>query len=394
MSDRHSFVGFRNAVAEIAAPEAKRRLVDGYLKDLEYPVFEGDSSVILLYRGRADAVHIAGDMTHWVESLPFTRISGTDLFWFRGTYEPDARLEYVLQVSGAEAPITDPLNPYAVHGFVLNSELAMPRYRRHRMFEPYKDGRKGGFELLHEYTLPAGVLPYSHTIHVYTPPEYTQMERRFPCVYFQDGRDYIEYGIAPLVLHTLIQSGRIEPLIGVFVTPPNLHLPQTPNRTNEYGMSAEYVEFFTEELRVWVDAHFRTVCDRSARLVVGDSYGGLISITIGLRRPDIFGIAYSQSGYMSFKKDLLLQEVAGTEPVRGRFYLDCGTYEQCVGRGIVPDEEGDFLAANRRMARLMQHKHIDMVYREYHEGHTWGNWRGHLHDALEHFFGSTRERGT
>jgi enterochelin esterase family protein len=163
---------------------------------------------------------------------------------------------------------------------------------------------------------------------------------------------------------------------------------------NEYGMSAEYVAFFTEELSAWVDAHFRTVCDPSARFVVGDSYGGLISLTIGLRRPDIFGMAYSQSGYMSFNKDQLLKELAARDRVGGRFYLDCGTYERCVARGIVPDEEGDFLAANRRMARLMEHKHVDMVYREYPEGHTWGNWRGHLHDALEHFFGSKCERGT
>jgi enterochelin esterase family protein len=29
----------------------------------------------------------------------------------------------------------------------------------------------------------------------------------------------------------------------------------------------------------------------------------------------------------------------------------------------------------------------DLIYREYPEGHTWGNWRTHLIEALKHFFG-------
>jgi len=363
------------------------------MESLEYPLFEDDTTVVLLYRGPADAVQIIGDMTEWINAVSFTRIPGTDLFWYRGQFEPDARLEYLLQTSGGGEAFADPLNPDAVHGFVLNSELAMPQYRRHAVFDPYRDGRTGGFELLREAVIPAGILPYPHTIHIYTPTAYNDERRRFPCVYFQDGRDYIEYGIAPHVLHALIEAGRIEPVIGVFVTPPNLHLPVTPNRTTEYGMHPDYVTFFADELRPWVDRNFRTVHEPSARLVIGDSYGGLISATISLRRPDMFAMAYSQSGYFSFKQDLFLHELSGMDTVAARFVIDCGTYEHCVGRGIVPDHEGDFIAANRRIAKLMKDKGVDLVYREYHEGHTWGNWRGHLHDALEHFFGSTRERG-
>lgn len=392
MREHRTFQRFLEEVSRADSPEARRKLVDRFMEELEYPIFENDSNVILLYRGRSESVRIVGDMTEWVESHPFTRIPETNLFWYRGKYESDARLEYVLQVPDAATPFADPMNPWTVHGFVLNSELAMPRYKRHPVFEPYRDGRTGGFELLQEYVLPPGALPYAHTVHVYTPPGYAEQTSSYPTVYFQDGRDYIEYGIAPLVIHSLIQSGRIAPLIGVFVTPPNLHLPQTPNRTTEYGMNQEYVCFFTEELRTWIDGHFRTLRDPSTRLVIGDSYGGLISATIGLRRPDLFGMAYSQSGYMSFNNDMLLHELAATEHVRCRFFMDCGTYEHCVGRNILPDEEGDFIAANRRMAKLMRTRKVDLVYKEYPEGHTWGNWRAHLHDALEYFFGANRER--
>ncbi len=274
-----------------AAPssDARRRIIDDYLADRAYPVFEDENTVLLLYRGEVDGVSLIGDMTDWIDQVPFTRVPETDLFWFRGHYESDARLEYVLRTSGSETLCVDPLNPYRVNGFVLNAELAMPHYRRQPVFEHYRDGRTGGYELLREYTLPAGALSYPHTIHLYLPPDYDAQTERYPCVYFQDGRDYIEYGIAPLVLHTLVTHRLIPPVVGVFVTPPNLHLPQKPNRTTEYGMNAAYVAFFTGELRSWVDAHVRTVRDASARLVVGDSYGGLISATIGLRSPDVFG---------------------------------------------------------------------------------------------------------
>jgi enterochelin esterase family protein len=385
MADDQPFARFLEHAAE-GTPDARRGIVDEYLRRVAYPVFEDDSTVVLLYRGDVEGVSLIGDMTEWIEAIPFRRIPGTDLFWFRGTYEPDARLEYVLQLSGRDALIADPLNPHAVNGFVLNSELAMPRYRRRPVFDPFLDGRKGGYELLQEFVVPAGVLPYPHRVHVYTPPGYASGDQSHSCVYFQDGRDYIEYGIAPLVLQTLIEGGGIAPVIGVFVTPPNLHLPETPNRTTEYGMNGEYVAFFTEELCAWVDGHIRTRRDPSARLVVGDSYGGLISATIGLRRPDVFGSAYSQSGYFSFRNDQFLKELGGTERIGCRFYLDCGTYEHRVGRGIVPDDEGNFIAANQRTALLMRDCGVEVVYREYPEGHTWGNWRAHLCEALIHFF--------
>jgi enterochelin esterase-like enzyme len=36
---------------------------------------------------------------------------------------------------------------------------------------------------------------------------------------------------------------------------------------------------------------------------------------------------------------------------------------------------------------VLDKKGYDVVQREYHEGHTWGNWRRHLIDALEDYFG-------
>jgi len=361
--------------------------IDRLLAGISYPLFEDERTPLLLFRGDGEGVGLIGDMTDWIDVLPFERISGTDLFFFRGSYEPDARLEYLISPAGTRDPIADPLNPYGVYGFVLNSELAMPEYKRDPVFSPYLNGRKGGLESLVEWEAPRGVLPYPHRIHVYLPPGYQTSPGEYPSVYFQDGLDYIEYGITPKLLDLLIAERKIAPVIAVFVTPPNFHQPEIPNRTTEYGMNDAYIEFFAGELVREIDSRYRTRRDPTSRLVVGPSYGGLISATIAVRRPEIFGMVYSQSGYLSFQGDRLISEI-GTPP-GVRFFVDCGTYEHRVARGIVPDREGDFLLANRRFREALKSKKADCVYREYPEGHTWGNWRAHLRGALVHFFGIT-----
>ncbi len=365
-------------------------VIDHYLEAAAYPIFEGDTTAVLLFRGNVPSVHLLGDMTDWIDMLPFTRVAGTDLWYHRGMYEPDARLEYLIQAGEGAIAAADPLNPDAVHGFVLNSELAMPRYRRRPVFEEYRDGRPGGYERLSAQVLSAGILAWPHDVHVYLPPQYRSSTTAFPVVYFQDGRAYIEYAIAADVVHRLITEEVIQPVIAVFVTPPNLHLAAEPNRTTEYGMNDVYVRFFCDELVPWVDHNYRTLRKPKGRLVAGDSYGGLISLTIAFRRPEVFGLAYSQSGYLSFLSDRLLREVDAAKGIAPRLFVDIGTYERRVGRGIVPDEEGDFLAANRRFRDVARLHGADLEYREYHEGHTWGNWRAHLQDALSYFFGGGR----
>ena len=381
-----SVAALEERIRNEGSPERRPRLVDEFVKNTAYPMFENDTTAVLLFRGDVASVHLLGDMTDWFGKQPFTRVAGTDLWYHRGTYEADARLEYLLQV-GDDAPAVDPLNLDAVHGFVLNSELAMPQYPRRPVFDEYRNGKTGGFERLSTHLLPPGILPWAHDVHVYLPPEYATSERTFPAVYFQDGRAYIEYGVAAEVVHRQILEKHIEPVIAVFVTPPNLHLPAEPNRTTEYGMNDAYVHFFCNELVSWVDRHYRTLNRPEGRLVVGDSYGGLISLYIALQRPEMFGLAYSQSGYLSFQNDRLLREVGNAKGITARLFVDIGTYERRVGRGIVPDPEGDFLEANRRFRDVVRLYGADLEYREYHEGHTWGNWRAHLHDALTYFFG-------
>jgi len=63
------------------------------------------------------------------------------------------------------------------------------------------------------------------------------------------------------------------------------------------------------------------------------------------------------------------------------FYLDVGTYETNLS-GF------NLLASNRQMREALTDKGYTVQYQEVHEGHSWGNWRAHLDDALKFFWGA------
>ena len=383
---------FKNFLVEIESSkeEKKQNLADQFISSLtnNYPYFEDDSTVVFFYQGKEDSVLLLGDMGNWVDKYKFTKILGTDLFYYRGKYEPTALLQYWLHFSDDKFPIVDPLNPYIVrNGWGKISELAMPKYQRHEYFKDFIQGEIGDFDLLKEDSIDSKYLNYKHTIHIYLPPNYESENKNYSTVYFQDGKDYIEFAIAPFILDNLIKEKRVEPIIGIFITPPNLHQPKVPNRSTEYGLNDDYVSFFVNELVPHVDKTFRTKKDANNRLVVGDSYGGLISLYISFMKPDIFGLSYSQSGYHSFQSDKLINLIRDKEKKAIRTYIDVGTYEEVVGAAFIPEAERNFTEGNRRLKQVLKEKKYDFVYIEYYAGHTWSNWRRHLIDALIHFFG-------
>ncbi|MEM1041668.1 MAG: alpha/beta hydrolase-fold protein [Bacteroidota bacterium] len=390
-----SFDAFR-AEAEAAGQAERAALAEAFWERLgPAPLVEGDTAAVFLWRGEAEAVGLLGDMSGWAEALPLERLAGTDLWYRRERVEPEARLEYLFMVDtdaegfGAELlGQPDPRNPHRVlSGFGPFSELVMPGYAYPEVFAPVRDGTPGSSDGPDRHTLPPGALPYPHGVLVHTPPGYdAEASARYPSVYFLDGRDYVAFAHAPAVLDWLTERGETEPVVAVFVDPPNRHRPESPNRMTEYGMNDAFVAFLADELVPFIDSRYRTRPAADARLIVGDSYGGLAATYVPFRRSDVFGLGHSQSGYHSFQGDRMIRLIASAPPAPVRLYVDVGTYETTVGVGLLPDGERDFTAANRRLRDALTKRGYDFVYAEYPEGHTWGNWRAHLMDGLRRFF--------
>lgn len=305
-----------------------------------------------------------GDFTNW-DPVAGTQEDGNIVWSFE--VEQDARLEYCFQTHDDNL-VPDPDNPFRVcNGLGHTSELVMPDYRYHPVFEPFRHGMQSTVAGLEKRSIQSRKLGYTKDVWIYDP--HPQSASKTMLV-FQDGLDYIEFAHAVAILDYLYSAGSIPPVLALFVNPPNRHVEGLPNRMTEYGMNAHYAVFLAEEL-VPVFGHI------TKRAIIGASYGGLCAIHTALLYPHIFPTAYSQSGYVGFRRDAIfaMVEAAGQQV---RIIAECGSWEHKVGSSFLDFAETDFTAANRRFKNHLRKTGVPHIFNEHHEGHTWGYWRNGL----------------
>jgi enterochelin esterase family protein len=209
-----------------------------------------------------------------------------------------------------------------------------------------------------------------YTVTVYLPPGYDSGIDSYPAVYFQDGSEYISLGSAVRIIDNLIDSLKIEPLIGVFVRP--------TNRNEEYAGStrSQYQQFFAYELVPYIDTNYRTLASPENRAVIGDSYGGNISALISYNHAGLFGNcgihsgAFQPNGYEAFY--LIVNGALKRDSIR--YCSVWGTYE------------GSLVQNMRAFRDSLVNQGYDFSWKELHEGHSWGQWRATTDFMLENFF--------
>lgn len=358
---------FKEFLEDLAARPAEERagLVDSFLSSLPAgPYCEASTLVHFLYRGEAESVTIPCDANEWSPtSFPMKRVDGTALWYHSRTFESDARLDYKFLINRSDW-ILDPMNPRRIEGgYGMNSELRMPGYTA----PPELDCRA---ELPHgnvcESYLRSEALGNTRKICVYTPAEYSRTDERYPVVVFHDGLDFLALGSINHVLDYLIARRRMAPVIGVFVPP--------ADRNTEYAghLMGAYQTFITEELLPFVDQRFKTKTKYSDRATIGVSNGGNVALWLGLKYPETFG---KISAHSSNIVAAVLNGYDESPRLDLRFYLDIGTYDIAV-----------LLPRLKSFVSLLRSKGYPCVFRKYHEGHSWGNWRAHVGKTLKYFF--------
>jgi enterochelin esterase-like enzyme len=351
-----------------ALPGDRTAIVDSFMSAVPGFPFVEDSIAQFIYRGAATSVTVPGDANGWAQNdFPMAKLSTTDLWYHAHLFERDARLDYKFVLSGSNW-ILDPLNPHQVAGgFGPNSELAMPDYVQPWEIQYKPAIRHGRLESRNTYSVIRGI---TYTLKVYVPPGYDSSGISYPAAYFHDGGDYLNLGSTVNIIDNLIDSGKIAPIVAVFVTP--------TNRNEEYAGSVrmQYRLFFATELVPFIDAQYRTKRSPADRATIGDSFGGNISGLICYYHASDFGLCGLHSGAFWPNSYEAYNLIVGG-PVRPDSLKFCSVWGSY---------EGSLTTNMRTFLDSLQAQGYDIEGKEVHEGHSWGQWRANTDMVLERFF--------
>ena len=369
-----AFTQLEQAIDSTTDPQQQQQLINIFLEKFPHTPLISGENVVFLYQSDARRVSLTGDMTNWLQTIPMQRLGATNTWALTQTFPLTARLDYRFGIGGGGGIQTDPLNPRTIPGgFGLSSELRMPEYMPPAEVEAQADIPQGTLEDLGLYR--STISSTTHELVVYLPPGYDP-NAAYPSVYFQDGDDYRRFANAPTIFDNAIASGKLPPLIGVFVTPS-----EEQGRQADYDLNPAYAEFFASELVELIDSRYATIDDPRSRVVVGDSYGGLISLYIGFVYPDVFGGVVNHSGFVSRYSDRLISLFASQQIPSLRIDTVVGSYETCVG-GVVLGADCNFTEGNRLLHQVLEANGYTHRFNEYPQGHSWGFWRDYIDENI------------
>lgn len=208
-----------------------------------------------------------------------------------------------------------------------------------------------GPHLIKHEQFASGLLKNRRDLIVYLPPGYDdQPKRRFPVLYLHDGQNLFDGATSFIpgedwhvgqTADAGIGAGRVEPLIivGVYNTGKQRLGEYTPTRAPRLGggRANRYAKFLLEEVRPFLERNYRVLQGVENTGIGGSSLGGLVSLYLGLRQPNIFGkiAALSPSVWWNQRVILRFAAAASVRPLP-RVWLDIGTRE---GPRIVDDVE-------------------------------------------------------
>ncbi|MBX7223080.1 MAG: alpha/beta hydrolase [Blastocatellia bacterium] len=270
------------------------------------------------------------------------------------------------------------------------------RTRRHT---PGKHTLTGHFQM--HTAFHSRILQNHRNVLVYLPPDYAANPfRRYPVFYMQDGQNLFDGATSYIpgvewevdeTAERLIRNRKIEPVIivGIYNTGVDRIDEYTPTRdpkVDKGGKANLYGRFLVEELKPFIDHHYRTLPDRHHTAVGGSSLGGLVSMYLGLKYPQVFGKLAVMSPSFWWDHQIIVESVRKlSHKPSFRIWLDMGT-----------KEGPSALHSARRMRDALHekgfHQGQDLHYREAKRArHGERAWRRRVSPMLQFLFPPQRK---
>ena len=192
-------------------------------------------------------------------------------------------------------------------------------------------------------------------VRIYLPADYESSQRTYPVLYLHDGHNLFDECTATYQMEwgideTMEALGRQDPTLPAVVV--GVDAPadkferyamyticdwdyreqaEQPAIRSIRGTGAETAAMLTEQVKPWVEAHYRVATDRQQVAIGGSSMGGYMSLYGAARYPQAYGIVLAFSPVaLDFPmrggvlRDYLVSQGA---PAAQRIYLDMGDSE-------------------------------------------------------------------
>ncbi|MCC7435144.1 MAG: alpha/beta hydrolase [Methanoregulaceae archaeon] len=239
----------------------------------------------------------------------------------------------------------------------------------------------------------------SRDVLVYLPPNYAnEPKRRYPVAYFHDGQNVFDGATsfipnqewrADETAEAMINAGLIEPIIIVAVANAGAargdeFLPTrfTFRGSTIGGKADDYGRMLADEIKPEIDRRFRTRKDATSTAVIGSSFGGILSLHLGLSRPKTFGKIGVMSPSVWVDERVMIKRVAElTTRPKLKVWLDIGSTEGPDAARDTRDLRDALLTKGWRTGR-------DVLYFEEPRGeHNEAAWARRLPMVFKYLFG-------
>lgn len=174
-----------------------------------------------------------------------------------------------------------------------------------RWVNPLSEQEKSRYPFLQHSTFRSSSMKHDVGYCIYLPPQYLQpawRSRNFPVVYYlHGGRPGSEKKAIRLSekIHSAVQSGKVPPMIYVFVNGGPVSHYNLPDDPESQG-----ADVFIKELIPHIDQTYRTVGNRSGRAIEGFSQGGRGTARLMFQYPELFCSASPGGGGHATEKKI------------------------------------------------------------------------------------------
>lgn len=227
---------------------------------------------------------------------------------------------------------------------ILKYPAPQPRLVDTRQMEHRHLALKGRFDYHHD--LISRWLTHGRSVIVYLPPSYGSSPQRYPVLYMHDGNNLFDPATGFMgrewrldeTLERLFEQGLREMIVVGIYNSPDRFAEYSWHQHNDRGYlhgarGPEYARFLVEELKPFIDGHYRTIGDAFHTAIMGSSLGAMISFYTALAYPDVFSRVGLMSPTVYWAGHRILADVPHF-PRHLRVWIDIGSEE-----GRDPDTE-------------------------------------------------------